>query len=200
MVPEFVAQISGYVHSPQRKRGLHALVDVGGGTLDIVTFIVHKRDGEDVFPFLVPAVSALGTQMLDLNRLVDAPEGDLSHLPDELQPALSTEEYARVSGFPQEHIRSRDDMLWGAVRDAVKGVFHRTKQRRYRLSDAWNNGLPTFLTGGGSKVEGYQKAVKHGGEWHASTVNLKGLCRLIHALQNSVARLRITRGFLLPAG
>lgn len=175
VLPEFVAQIAGYVHSAQRRRGLHALVDVGGGTLDVVTFIVHERDDEDVFPFLVPEVRALGTQMLYQNRLVDAPGCDEACLPDELQPVLSEMEYAAASGLPEEHVRKRDQVLWGAVRDVVNGVFHKTKQKRYRLSDAWRDGLPTFLTGGGGKVEGYGNSVKTGGERHATALKLMPL-------------------------
>ena len=172
VLPEFVAQIAGYVQSAQRQRGLHALVDVGGGTLDVVTFIVHERDGEDVFPFLVPEIRALGTQMLYQNRLVEAPEHEKAKLPDELQPVLNTSEYAKCTGLPEDHIALRDNVFWSEVHSTVHRVFHHTKRNRYRLSEAWTKGLPVFLTGGGRSVEGYQKSVKSGGLNCAPVMNL----------------------------
>ncbi|VFR92722.1 hypothetical protein IVO3_2801 [plant metagenome] len=44
VVPEFVAQIAGYLGSPQVKEGLHALIDVGAATLDVATFNVVLRN------------------------------------------------------------------------------------------------------------------------------------------------------------
>ncbi len=175
VLPEFVAQIAGYVQSAQRQRGLHALVDVGGGTLDVVTFIVHERDGEDVFPFLVPEIRALGTQMLNMNRLVEAPEHEKSKLPDELHPVLNTFQYAQCSGLPEDHIALRDKVFWGEVHSTVHRVFHQTKRNRYRLSEAWTKGLPVFLTGGGGSVEEYRKAVQSGGQHCAPVMNLMSL-------------------------
>jgi hypothetical protein len=172
VLPEFVAQISGYVQSVQRQRGLHALVDVGGGTLDVVTFIVHEQDGEDVFPFLVPEIRSLGTQMLYQNRLLEAPEYEKARLPDELQPVLNSSEYAKCSGLPEEHILQRDKVFWGEVRSTIYNVFRRTKRERYRLSEAWTKGLPVFLTGGGSSVEEYKKYVQYGGQHYAPVMNL----------------------------
>lgn len=173
--PEFVAQIAGYVQSAQRRPGLHALVDVGGGTLDVVTFIVHERDGEDVFPFLVPEVRALGTQLLDANRLVDASKLGEIHPWDGLAPVLCAAEFARTNALPEDYVCLRDGIFWEAVRDVVKGVLHKTKVRRYRLSSAWTDGLPTFFTGGGATIDGYRKSVKEGGECHAKVVNLMPL-------------------------
>jgi hypothetical protein len=175
VLPEFVAQIAGYVQSSQRRPGLHGLVDIGGGTLDVVTFIVHEREGEDVFPFLVPEVKALGTQMLYWNRLVDAPVCDESVLPDELAPVLDAADYARVCGFPAVHVQNRDEMLWNAVRGVVYSVFLKTKRKRYRLSPAWSNGLPTFLTGGGGPVDGYRQSVRSGAIHCSPNINLMQL-------------------------
>lgn len=172
VLPEFVAQIAGYVQSAQRQRGLHALIDVGGGTLDVVTFIVHERDGEDVFPFLVPEISALGTQVLNNNRLIEAPEYDESKLPDELQPILNALDYAKFTGLPSGHIELRDKLFWDEVHKTVHRVFDKTKRNRYRLSEAWSRGLPVFLTGGGGLVEGYQKSVKSGGKHCAPVMNM----------------------------
>jgi hypothetical protein len=175
VLPEFVAQIAGYVQSAQRQRGLHALVDVGGGTLDVVTFIVHDRDGEDVFPFLVPEIKVLGTQMLNQNRIVEASGYEETRLPDELQPVLDSYEYAKITGLPKSHIELRDKIFWTEVHRTIYRVFEKTKRSRYRLSDAWTKGLPVFLTGGGGTVEGYRHSVGSGGKHFAPTMNLMSL-------------------------
>ena len=62
--PEFVAQISSYRQSPQRRRDLHLLVDVGAGTVDIVTFHVWEPEETDCYSILEAAVEKLGTHML----------------------------------------------------------------------------------------------------------------------------------------
>ena len=172
--PEFVGQIAGYVKSPQRKPGLHALVDVGGGTLDVVTFIVHEKDGEDVFPFLVPRVKPLGTQMLNYNRFVSAdPNGVVEF--DELQPVLDPSEFVSHSGLSSSHVQDRDKVFWETVAQVVHGVFWETKQRRDPKSQHWWHGLPVFLTGGGATVEGYVGTTKSAGERVAKSLNIISL-------------------------
>jgi len=157
--PEFVAQMAGYMQSPQRQRGLHALVDVGGGTLDVVTFIVHQVDEDDTFPFLVPQVHALGTHGLIQNRFagIDAPTS--AHAVDELAPIASAADFAQATGVAPAHVAGRDALFKAELQRVVKSVLDTTKSRRYRLSDAWRTGVRTFFTGGGSRFELYRDAV-----------------------------------------
>lgn len=157
--PEFVAQMAGYMQSPQKQRGLHALIDVGGGTLDIATFNVHAVEGDDTFPFLVPQVHPLGTHGLLQNRYFGvAPEVKTKPV-DELNPIDSPPGFSLTSGIDLDHIKMRDDIFSTELRDVVRSVFELTKSRRYRLSDAWNTGIRTFFTGGGSHVPLYSEAV-----------------------------------------
>jgi hypothetical protein len=168
--PEFVGQMAGYVKSAQRRTGLHALIDVGGGTLDVVTFIVFAKEGQDVFPFLVPEVCWLGTQMLDSNRLVDSPGRKWSM--DELQPVLDAADFAATSGLSVEQIQKRDQLFWDEVKRAVEGVFLMTRQRRDPNSPHWREGLPTFVTGGGAKSRGYIDGISAGGHQVARKLEL----------------------------
>jgi hypothetical protein len=161
--PEFVAQMAGYVQSPQRQRGLHALTDVGGGTLDVVTFIVHQIDHEDTFPFLVPEVQSLGTHMLNQNRIVGAALAEGKQMPDELMPVLDAASFAAATSLGLDHVKSRDGVFYTNVGDVVKRVLAVTKAKRYRRSEAWNSGLRTFLTGGGASADGYGEAIKRAG-------------------------------------
>jgi hypothetical protein len=157
--PEFVAQLAGYVQSPQRNPGLHALVDVGGGTMDVVTFNVHTVNDEDTFPFFVPTVRPLGTQGLSQNRLVGVPDSATRSLPDELAPVPSPETFATETGVELSHIVLRDNVFRDEVGRAVGAVFETTKSRRYRLAPAWTTGVRTFFTGGGAQVGLYRETI-----------------------------------------
>lgn len=157
--PEFVAQMAGYMQSPQRQRGLHALVDVGGGTLDVVTFNVHRVEDEDTFPFLVPQVHALGTHGLIQNRLLGVEAGVNICAVDELAPIDEALAFARTTGIAESHVNSRDSLFKDELRRVIKSVFEITKSRRYRLSDAWRTGVRTFFTGGGSQLDLYREAL-----------------------------------------
>lgn len=157
--PEFVAQMAGYMQSPQRQLGLHALVDVGGGTFDVVTFIVHRVEDVDTFPFLVPQVHPLGTHGLIQNRLIDVELGPNMGVVDELAPIDAAAAFARVTGISESHVATRDALFMTELRRVIKGVFDTTRSRRYRLSDAWRTGVRTFFTGGGSQLELYREAL-----------------------------------------
>jgi hypothetical protein len=157
--PEFVAQMAGYMQSSQRQRGLHALVDVGGGTLDVVTFNVHRVEDEDTFPFLVPQVHALGTHCLIQNRLLGVEGGVRANVVDELAPIDAAPAFARNIGIAEAHVSRRDTLFKGELRRVIKSVFDTTKSRRYRLSDAWHTGVRTFFTGGGSRFDLYRDAL-----------------------------------------
>lgn len=159
VVPEFVAQMAGYMQSPQRQRGLHALVDVGGGTLDVVTFNVHQVEEEDTFPFLVPEVSPLGTHGLLQNRLVGIETRSTVGVIDELAPIESAASFARSAGVAEQRVIDRDERFKNDLRRVIKRVFDITRSRRYRLSDAWTQGVRTFFTGGGSSVDLYREAL-----------------------------------------
>jgi hypothetical protein len=157
---EFVAQMAGYMQSPKRQRGLHALVDVGGGTLDVVTFIVHQVDDEDTFPFLVSRVQALGTHGLLQNRLVGADAAMALGVLDGLAPIPTAPVFADRHGIPPAQVADRDTVYREALCRVIAGVFELTKNRRYRLSNAWTTGVRTFFTGGGCSVDLYQQALR----------------------------------------
>ena len=168
--PEFVAQMAGYLQSPQKQKGLHALIDVGGGTLDVVTFIVHQVEDEDTFPFLVPEVHPLGTHGLIQNRLLGGPVTETLNAIDALQPIASSTDFAKAAGIDLVHVNTRDQIFRDEVRNVVQSVLKVTKGQRYRLSDAWESGVRTFFTGGGSNVHLYSQAIQS-----ARVPSIKGL-------------------------
>jgi hypothetical protein len=58
--PEIAAQLAGYAYSRYRTAGPMVLIDVGAGTLDISTLILHQRDHEDFCSFQFCEVAPLG--------------------------------------------------------------------------------------------------------------------------------------------
>lgn len=80
--PEAIMEAVGYAHSPLRKSGLHMLVDVGGSTVDTATFIIHNKEGEDIYPLLETNVDKHGTVMLHKHRM--------KFLKDKLEKCLAT--------------------------------------------------------------------------------------------------------------
>jgi hypothetical protein len=69
--PEIAAQLAGYTYSPYRSEAPLLLLDVGAGTLDISTLILHKNEGEDVCSFQFCEVAQLGAFRL-YQRIHDA--------------------------------------------------------------------------------------------------------------------------------
>jgi len=158
--PEFVAQMAGYLQSSQRVSGLHALIDVGGGTLDVVTYIVHQdQEREDVFPFLVPEVKPFGTQILNLKRfeIKEVRQNKLEI--DELAPVLDAYSFAKFASVPSKLVTNVDDVFSEKISALITDVFRLTKNKRYRLSNAWEAGVRTFFTGGGSNSAFYKNAI-----------------------------------------
>jgi len=64
VLPEFACQLYSYLSSAQRQSDMHALMDIGAGTLDIAFFNVHKDKEGDVLPIFSAAVKNLGTHFL----------------------------------------------------------------------------------------------------------------------------------------
>ena len=58
--PEIAAQLAGYVYSRYRTTGPLMLIDVGAGTLDISTLILHQNAHEEVCSFHFCEVAQLG--------------------------------------------------------------------------------------------------------------------------------------------
>jgi hypothetical protein len=159
LMPEFVAQIAGYVRSPQRKNGLHMLMDVGAGTVDIATFNVaydHVRE-EDRYPIFASEVLPLGTHFLMATRLrsLGREQGDW----DDLQAIPDEEELARRLNADRSRLLAADEEFAKRLRGEIKRVLSYTRAQRYGRAPEWREGLPVFLSGGGSDCNTYSRAL-----------------------------------------
>jgi len=156
--PEFVAQITGYVRSPLRTDDLHFLVDVGAGTVDATVFNVHQIDGEDRFPIFAKMVKPLGTQYLVENRLKTSKRASVNEL-DLFAKVPNIKDFARLTGNDVQSLKRTDKHFKKSLIDGLKYILDYTKNRRYPLSRAWDNGIPLFLCGGGSNCDFYTQTI-----------------------------------------
>lgn len=160
-IPEFVAQIASYVHSPQRQGDLHMIMDVGAGTVDVATFNVHenKENGENVFPIFSSEVKPLGTHFLTESRISFLSRKKPIEWND-FSPILSAADFCKKFKVDIEQINKCDDVHASQVSNTIGGVLHHTRTKRYRNSPNWNNGIRVFFCGGGSENDVFQKALK----------------------------------------
>jgi hypothetical protein len=154
--PEFAVQLTGYVRSPRRQPDLHALVDIGAGTVDVTTFNVHRNaDGDDLYPVMDQKVIAAGVNFLVRQRVENCGEpggwrpSPFENLPDD-------HVFVRKLGTSQQALRAADREILDQVSETLQAVLKYTKDHRYPLSRHWGSGVPTFLVGGGARVQAYR--------------------------------------------
>lgn len=162
VVPEFVAQIAGYLRSPQVTEGLHALIDTGAATLDVATFNVvlpNDLDSSPRIPIFFSAVRPFGTHYLYQDRHSKL---DLDLVWDDAAPVEPADEFAKRYGRRQNEVDDVDSEFVNRVASCITGVIDgtRTNARGDPRSSAWREGLPIFVTGGGSGCEVYRQAIE----------------------------------------
>ncbi len=152
--PEFVAQIAVYVRSPRRQEDLHAMIDVGSGTLDVTVFNVVKKKTEDLFPIFERAVRPLGTRYLLRHRFEILKSPDIITV-SPFDDLPSNGHIAEQCGITVERLTELDQPFRKNIGKCVGNALRHTKQNRYPSSHNWKHGLPTFFCGGGAASEFY---------------------------------------------
>lgn len=147
--PEFACQLYSYLRSSERREDLHALVDVGAGTLDVAYFNVFSRDGEELLPIFASKVERLGAHFL-IAALAGA-GGPTTWRDDD--SSLSDEQASNRVGCPSLDVGKRRSLYLSSVAD----VFHAATceaQQMYPTSPAFrrNDRVRLFLCGGGSRI------------------------------------------------
>lgn len=158
-IPELVAQLSGYSKSSRRQNGLHVLVDIGGGTVDMVTFNVHQVNGDDNFPFFVSSVKPFGSYALLANRFLNL-STQRAQLPSDLQNLLSPEDFSKFFNSSLASVQSMDKKFFRNFQLEFESVLAITHRKRYQSSPYWQSGIRTFISGGGSFVPGYLESIR----------------------------------------
>jgi hypothetical protein len=158
--PEFIAQISSYVKSPQRRQEsyLHLLVDIGAGTVDIVTFNVHAIDDEDIFPIFEADVCKLGAHYFIKAIASESENPPPVWMDHDAQDDLQN--LAAKYSIPFQDLNSLYDLFANNISTKIKSVLGATKRVRYPTAPAWINGIPTIFSGGGCHIAVYQSAME----------------------------------------
>jgi hypothetical protein len=155
--PEFVAQINSYRKSPQGRLDLHMLVDVGAGTVDIVTFHVSEPNEEDRYSILDASVESNGTHVLLGYR---ATAGELTGTDwKEESTRLRVRDFETRFGLSSGRLQPVQSYFVERFHIAIEKVLRSTKTRRYETSPAWKSGVPFFICGGGREVDAYREAI-----------------------------------------
>lgn len=147
--PEFACQLYSYLLSPERREDLHALVDIGAGTLDIAYFNVFMRDGEALLPIFASEVDRLGA-----HYLIAALSGaESSTAWTDGESSLSDEEVGRKLGCSPNDVCSRRSLYLNSVAE-VFNLATSVARTTYPTSPAFQRAenVRLFLCGGGSRI------------------------------------------------
>ena len=172
LIPEFAAQVAGYAQSNQREDGLHMAFDIGAGTIDVSLFNLygHPEEGEKI-PIFSSEVQPLGTHFLMERRICSS---GMQIKWNNQHTSMSTDTFADCFNCDFNKIRACDDKFTEDVKLVLKSNLHFTRWRRYPLSPAWNNGLRTFIFGGGVHCKLYTNAIQDAfNEMHIKLLNMK---------------------------
>ena len=153
--PEFAAQIAGYVRSPLGRDGLHANVDVGGGTLDFTVFNVVRANGEFRYPIFDRRVKPLGVRYLLAERFkMISANHDGFCSPFEDLP--SDREFIAAHGLSEVELGQLDASFRKNVQETIAKSLQYVKNRRDPRAPHWmpghlqyGEGLRSFFCGGG---------------------------------------------------
>jgi len=187
LMPEFIAQLAGYVRSPQRKDGLHMLMDIGAGTVDIAVFNIMKdhEDGADRYPIFASDVQPQGTHFLMSARL-DAlgieSWDDFSEVP-------SRETLIDDPRVNPKKLDEADKEFSSRVKSLITQIVSYTRLQRNKKAEEWKRGLPTFLAGGGSLCDIYKKSLSEA----FSSINVPLVESRFPMIEESAAQMGLTK-------
>jgi hypothetical protein len=176
LYPEIAAQLAGYIHSPFRKGGNVLLVDVGAGTLDVSTLILHENGGEQVVSFQVCDVKDLGVlrlyeerlQSLELKgkkqalRAVSRYQNGCTATPASIGEMLQKPSLEQADAFERVSEDFGERILETILSCAVQ--FRKLLKDSHAAAgvEPWEEGLRFFLTGGGSRCHFYSERIAGG--------------------------------------
>jgi len=166
LVPEVIAEVTGYARSKFRNEGLHFLVDVGASTLDICSFALRKNEGDDHFNIYTAEVALLGAQRLHQERIDGAQKSilesaaklfddrdPLSLIPNDLTTYVPDGEVV-VEGVNQANTAFAKDSS-----NAINKTIWHTRKKRDPNSPRWSENLPIFVCGGARAINLYEQVI-----------------------------------------
>ena len=176
LYPEIAAQLAGYVNSPFRQPGSLLLIDVGAGTLDVSTIILHQDHAQDVVSFFHCEVESLGVLRLYAARsdvlesirpgcvkfpLDHFQDGSLP-VPESLDQMVEQLSEDLRNGFRRVSAEFAENIVRVALSCLTRfRVFQRNAHTNENF-DPWGNTLRFFLTGGGCRSAFYRDQLANG--------------------------------------
>lgn len=152
--PEFACQLYSYLLSPERREDLHALIDIGAGTLDIAYFNVFMKDGETLLPIFASEVDNLGA-----HYLIAALTGAENRLDwSDSESSLSDTEAGLKLNCSPNDVSNRRSLYLSSVAEVFIRATNAAKAA-YPTSPAFQRAgnVRLFLCGGGSRIPSLQK-------------------------------------------
>jgi len=153
--PEFACQLYSYLRSSERQDDLHALVDIGAGTLDVAFFNVFVRDGDAMLPVFAADVQPLGAHYL-IAALAGERGVDLAW--EDADSSGTDTAIATRIGDVEADVASRRKLYLSTVAEMFNGASTRARAA-YATSPAFCRGATVrlFLCGGGSRIHALKK-------------------------------------------
>jgi hypothetical protein len=189
VLPEFAAQIAGFVHSPQRRDGLYLLMDVGAGTVDVACFRIMYHEGTNRYPVFGCRVEPLGTHYL-MSAREAAVAGTYPGWLDACEVPVA-EQLAVEWGCDANSLRSADERFSALVATVVHAVLTFVRFRKDRTAPEWStHPMPVFMAGGGAPVVLYRHAISRAFD----RLGVKMTLRTLSETQAAVARLPYSAG------
>ena len=180
--PEVIAEAVGYARSDMRPTDgtMHLLVDVGAGTMDLAMFVLHRvKDPDteseiDQYSTLLNDVCRLGALILHEERV----NYQYKFLKEKLEGLVSDDFFVSSIPGPNDYIVDQtskvidecDRNFKNNCSNRIKTILLNAKRKRNPIAWIWEEGLPVILSGGGSKVPIYRKAIEESQEALGSQV------------------------------
>lgn len=160
-VPEVAAEVVGYARSTQRRDGLHLIIDVGASTVDVCGFVLHEQQGDLINTQLVTMVRPLGLLALHEARMRGANgRAPFDRFPEDLVQPIPEWERLDLDAPTREALRRCDDAY---VEECARRMLMQTlvvlKRDIHPMAAAWEEGLPVFVLGGGSRARVVERVV-----------------------------------------
>lgn len=165
VLSELAAEVIGFVQSDQRRDGLYVLIDIGSRTLDISSFNLNQKNGEDRFPFLTAEISEKGAFSLHKER-ISVSEGKMKSMNIKKLKMISIDDSVAPIVNINEYFESEDEITENDEIELLNEffikcyqflftTFYSLRKKRDPNSLNWVKGLPIFICGGGKDISFY---------------------------------------------
>jgi hypothetical protein len=153
--PEFACQLYSYLRSAGCQSDLHALVDIGAGTIDVAFFNVFVHNNETVLPIFAADVRQLGAHYLI--AALAGPQGAKFGW-DDRDSSMSDADVAGRVDCRMSDVEKRRGLFLSAVADVLDAAKRKAKSA-YATSPAFRKATTVrlFLCGGGSRIASFRK-------------------------------------------